>query len=476
MPDGPAIGDVVILGNGSKGFVTNFDSKVFPIDLTVPAAPVLGAAIPIANPGEDIAITPDQNFLVVSDGNAVLPLSVIRVSTLMQIGTFATGADSNSVDVTSNGSVLVTSISGTVRRLTIDGAGMIVNTGESMASEGDPNNVYSSPNGNFGIVVTRSTGTIRSFTVAGMTAVDTRLIGGIGLAGAFSLAGDRFYVRTQSAVQAYDFNSATGALGVVPIFSIPITTSNDFFGIDQVAVSSDGSKLYVPQPGSVQVFSTAGGALLSTIVSGNIALPTGIAVGAGNVAPINDAPSGADGTVTTAEDTIYTFNVADFGFSDPNDAPPNSFLAVRINTLPAAGTLIVGGMPVLAGQFVPLISIASGQMRFLPAANANGLPYASFAFQVQDNGGTANGGVDLDPSPNTLTINVTPVNDAPFGADGTVATDEDTIYTFNVADFGFSDPIDAPPNSFLAVRITTLPAAGTLIVGGMPVLPGNSCP
>ena len=34
---------------------------------------------------------------------------------------------------------------------------------------------------------------------------------------------------------------------------------------------------------------------------------------------------------------------------------------------------------------------------FTPAANANGAGYASFTFQVQDDGGTANGGVDLDP-------------------------------------------------------------------------------
>ncbi|MFM8332053.1 MAG: calcium-binding protein, partial [Candidatus Methylumidiphilus sp.] len=37
-------------------------------------------------------------------------------------------------------------------------------------------------------------------------------------------------------------------------------------------------------------------------------------------------------------------------------------------------------------------------------------------FQVKDNGGTANGGVDLDQSPNTLTFNVTAVNDAPTGS------------------------------------------------------------
>ena len=42
--------------------------------------------------------------------------------------------------------------------------------------------------------------------------------------------------------------------------------------------------------------------------------------------------------------------------------------------------------------------------------------YATFTFQVQDNGGTANGGVDLDQTPNTITVNVTAVNDAPVVA------------------------------------------------------------
>ena len=55
----------------------------------------------------------------------------------------------------------------------------------------------------------------------------------------------------------------------------------------------------------------------------------------------------------------------------------------------------------------------AGNLVFTPAANANGDGYASFTFQVQDNGGTANGGVDIDQSANTITINVTPVNDAP---------------------------------------------------------------
>ena len=92
----------------------------------------------------------------------------------------------------------------------------------------------------------------------------------------------------------------------------------------------------------------------------------------------------------------------------------------------------------------------------MPAANENGTGYASFTFQVQDNGGTANGGVDLDQSANTITINVTAVNERRLVRTTTVTTNEDTTYTFTAADFGFSDPNDTPGQRAAAVKITTL--------------------
>src|SRR5439155_958992 len=105
--------------------------------------------------------------------------------------------------------------------------------------------------------------------------------------------------------------------------------------------------------------------------------------------------------------------------------------------------------------------ITAGKLVFTPAANAKGSPEASFTFQVQDDGGTGNGGVDLDQSPNTMTINVTSVNDAPVGADTTVSTSEDTAYTFTAANFALTDPNDSPANNLLAVKITTLSSAGS---------------
>ena len=112
---------------------------------------------------------------------------------------------------------------------------------------------------------------------------------------------------------------------------------------------------------------------------------------------VNDAPAGTDNTVTTLEDTAYTFAAADFGFSDAADSPANALAAVKITTLPGAGSLTDNGVAVNAGAVHHGSRHRGGKLVFTPAANANGAGYASFTFQVQDDGGTANGGVDLDP-------------------------------------------------------------------------------
>jgi len=128
-------------------------------------------------------------------------------------------------------------------------------------------------------------------------------------------------------------------------------------------------------------------------------------------APPNHAPAGTNATKTILEDGVYTFAAANFGFSDANDSPANTLLAVKITTLPLAGSLKLNNVAVTAGQVVAVADINAGLLKFSPAANANGAGCANFTFQVQDDGGTGNGGVDLDQSPNTFTFNVTAVRD-----------------------------------------------------------------
>ena len=148
-----------------------------------------------------------------------------------------------------------------------------------------------------------------------------------------------------------------------------------------------------------------------------------------NVLSVNDAPAGADKTITTNEDTAVTLTAADFGFTDPLDG--NSFLAVRIASLPA-GTFTNNGVALSVGSTVTVADINAGRLVWTPAANANGTALTNFTFQVQDNGGTANGGVDLDPTPNTITFNVIAVNDTPtLAVPATYSGNEDTTITIN---------------------------------------------
>jgi VCBS repeat-containing protein/ELWxxDGT repeat protein len=116
----------------------------------------------------------------------------------------------------------------------------------------------------------------------------------------------------------------------------------------------------------------------------------------------NTPPTGSDGTITLDEDTTRAFTAADFGFAD-GDAG-DVLVAVRIDAIPAAGTLRLGTTLVGAGQVITAADI--GQLNFTPAANANGAGYASLQFSVSD-------GIAFDPTPNTLTLNVSAVNDAP---------------------------------------------------------------
>ena len=94
-----------------------------------------------------------------------------------------------------------------------------------------------------------------------------------------------------------------------------------------------------------------------------------------DVTAVNDAPAGTNKTVTTLEDTAHVLTAADFGFSDAADG--NTLAAVKITTLPGAGTLRNNGVAVTAGQTISIADINAGQLVFQAALNANGAAYAA---------------------------------------------------------------------------------------------------
>jgi hypothetical protein len=176
-----------------------------------------------------------------------------------------------------------------------------------------------------------------------------------------------------------------------------------------------------------------------------------------NVTPVNDAPTSADHTVTTNEDTAYVFSPSDFPYSDIEG---DALAQVKITALPTHGTLRLNGTDVVLNQVLSAADIAAGNLVFTPAMNANGAAYDSFGFQVYD-------GTDYSAASHVMTINVTPLNDAPTSADHTVTTNEDTAYVFSPSDFPYSD---IEGDGLAQVKITALPTHGTLRLVGTDVV------
>ena len=211
-----------------------------------------------------------------------------------------------------------------------------------------------------------------------------------------------------------------------------------------VTVNPDGTLAFVPAANF-----TGTATITYTVSDGHGGTDTAtVTVNVGN----NTPPTGADITHTLVEDGSYTVAASDFGFADADAG--QTLANIRIDSLPAAGTLLLNGAAVAAGAVVSAADIAAGHLVFVPAADGNGANYASFTFSVQDSAGA------FDTTPNTLTLNVTPVTD--IVADAVAAT-EDTPVTFNpitgAGEASGSDNFEGTP-----VLVTVgAPAHGTVV-------------
>ncbi|MBN2281939.1 MAG: choice-of-anchor D domain-containing protein [Candidatus Marinimicrobia bacterium] len=119
-----------------------------------------------------------------------------------------------------------------------------------------------------------------------------------------------------------------------------------------------------------------------------------------SVSPINDAPAGGDGMISTDEEIAYNFKTADFPYTDIEN---HLFSGIRIITAESAGDLEYMGQDVSANTNCSDMN----NLVFRPAENSHGSPYATFTFQVRDSENA------LSEATYTMTINVVNVNDAP---------------------------------------------------------------
>ena len=172
----------------------------------------------------------------------------------------------------------------------------------------------------------------------------------------------------------------------------------------------------------------------------------------------NDAPTASNNTVTTNEDTTYTFTASDFGFSDVDG---DTLSSVTVSALSGSdGTFKLNGVAITGSTSVTKTQIDSGLLTFVPDSNENGSSYNTFTFTVND--GTTN-----SASSYTMTVNVTAVNDAPTVVNDTDSVTEGgtVIETTNSAGTVLSDDSDVDGDS-LTVSGTVTQTSATANGGG----------
>lgn len=193
----------------------------------------------------------------------------------------------------------------------------------------------------------------------------------------------------------------------------------------------------------------------SIAINGNFLISGAIGVasasGKVHIYNSNTIPTGTNSSVTTSENVRYNFKFSDFPFTDPDNNDALYGVEIRSIQTPLKGSLESGGGQVNVGDIITDLTT----LNYMPAANEIGAPYVSFTYKLID---SFNSKSTLNY---TMDINVSDVNNKPTGGNKTIAINEDAIYTFLQADFGYADIDNTPMNS---IFITVLPTSGKLFI------------
>lgn len=171
------------------------------------------------------------------------------------------------------------------------------------------------------------------------------------------------------------------------------------------------------------------------------------------VGGVNDLPTLTDFSKNTNEDVPVDFSLNDFA-SKFDDADGDDLVNLRIQSMPANGTLKLGNDNVILNQIIPAAQLSN--LTFVPALNWD---QGSTSFDWNASDGTA---YALEAA--TVTINVTPQNDAPVIDNFQKIGTEGVNILFTQTDFaGVFTDVDG--DSLAKIRIENLPQHGSLRMG-----------
>ena len=185
-------------------------------------------------------------------------------------------------------------------------------------------------------------------------------------------------------------------------YKIEVSSDGGNAWTDRVATTGDNNRTYAHtglSAGSTRHYRVSAINSIGTSSASNV-----------NGATTNNPPTAMNGAVTVDEDKIFYFRFRPdlLGYSHPNGNSMDSF---TITEMPARGELTMSGWQINNLPFrihSKSVQNRGRYLRYKPAPNGHGTPYATFKFKVND-------GTEDSTAEYTMTINVTPVNDPAYG-------------------------------------------------------------
>ncbi len=287
--------DPVITPDGNTALISNFiDQTVYFVDVTNANNPSVTGSVNVGFFVEDIALTPDGAFALVTDGGGSSPIAVIDVSAQSLIQTLNISPRyAQAVAIAPNGTVLIADASNNQIHVLIMNlsTGLLADLATAITVGSGPTNVSISQDGQTALVANWGS---TSVNVLQITAPGTvTLTGSVpNIFGAQSIAFEKNGNRAFVVQEGTSPNNSLAVLsvtspGVVIDTGIRVsllgTGGAGYYGVDLIDISPDGNWAYVGNSGSTVDVAVVN--LNTYTLAPNLSAqyyPTGIAVGGGS--------------------------------------------------------------------------------------------------------------------------------------------------------------------------------------------------
>lgn len=287
--------DVVITSDGKTAVVSNFfDSAIFFIDISggFNAAPTLLGYTPLTFWAEDMVITPDDKFVLVTDGGFSSSIGVVDIATRTLISVRDLGfVDAQAIAITPDGQLVLVAdyFWGEIHSFMLDANGILTFKETQIILPAWPINIAISPDGKTVIVADAFRSTSPIFSIDSQHNLVFQefasLPSNTGQSVIFSSDGTKAYYSTNNlgkGTQVHILNvtgpgqvSASGTS--ITIF--PPRGFGGFYGVDTIALDPSENYLYLTNPTDIGAVSGIAVIDLTTNTHVSSLQGTGIPVG-----------------------------------------------------------------------------------------------------------------------------------------------------------------------------------------------------